>query len=163
MFVNHARFRELIAADAFLEWEEVHGQLYGTGRGVLAGAPLDSWTIFDIDVKGGLALRERFPGAVTLFVLPPSLAVLEARLRGRRTESEAAIQARLAASWHEIERGIERYDYAIINSDLEQAVSDVVAVMRAEDLWLEAVRPLLRKTYVGSAFIAEMPPMQKDG
>ena len=124
-FVDEDRFRALIANGDFLEWAEVHGHLYGTRRGLVAATPPGSWTVFDIDVTGGAGAEGQFAGAVTLFVLPPSLAVREARLRGRQTESEDAIARRLAASFRdEIARGLASYDYAIVNHDLELATRD---------------------------------------
>jgi guanylate kinase len=146
-FVDRARFQDLISQGAFLEWALVHGNLYGTGRAVLDGLTPDNSVIFDIDVKGGNALKAEFPEALTVFVLPPSLQILEQRLRGRQTEDEAAIAQRLAASHDEIRRGLERYDYAIINLDLEEAVADVLAILRAEALRLAASRRQLMKSF----------------
>lgn len=146
-FVSEARFRELIAHGAFLEWAEVHGNLYGTARLVLEGLGPESWVIFDIDVHGGMALKGQFPEAVTIFILPPSLEVLEQRLRGRQTESEEAIQRRLGASQDEIGRGLIRYDYAVVNHELEEAVRDVQAILRAEELRLSVARPGLMKSF----------------
>jgi len=146
-FVDERRFRELAAAGDFLEWAEVHSHLYGTRRSVLQGVPPGAWTIFDVDLNGGEALKKQFRGAVTVLILPPSLEVLEERLRGRRTESEEAIQRRLAASRSEIARGLALYDYAIVNHDLDQAVTDVVAVVRAESLRLEFQRKALGEAF----------------
>ncbi len=146
-FVSETRFRELVEAGEFLEWAEVHGHLYGTRRDALQGAALDSWTIFDVDLNGGAALKRQFPGAITVLVMPPSLEVLESRLRGRRTESEEAIQGRLSASRNEIARGLRLYDYAIVNRDLDQAVQAVLAVATAENLRLDAQREGLEKSF----------------
>jgi len=146
-FVTEVRFRELVAAGEFLEWAEVHNHLYGTRKDALQGAAPDSWTIFDVDLNGGAALKGQFPGAVTVLVLPPSLEILESRLRGRRTESEEAIQRRLAASCSEIARGLGLYDYAIVNRDLDLAVHAVLAVVTAENLRLDAQRDELEKAF----------------
>jgi guanylate kinase len=146
-FVSESHFRELIAAGEFLEWAEVHSHLYGTRKNALQGSTAGMWTLFDVDLNGGAALKAKFPGAVTVLILPPSLEVLEARLRGRRTESEEAIQRRLDVSCNEIARGLKLYDYAVVNRELDQAVADVLAVLRAERLRLADQRPELEKAF----------------
>lgn len=146
-FVTDARFQELIAQGAFLEYASVHGNLYGTARSVLDGLSSEDWVLFDIDVKGGMALKAEFPSAVTMFVLPPSLLELEQRLRGRQTESEEAIARRLQDAHEEIRKGLERYDYATINLKLEDAVKDVLAIVRAEELRLATARQSLMKAF----------------
>jgi guanylate kinase len=146
-FVPERRFRELAAAGEFLEWAEVHNHLYGTRKDALRNAAPGSWTIFDVDLNGGAALKAQFEGAVSVLILPPSLEVLESRLRGRRTESEEAIQGRLSASLSEIARGLELYDYAVVNREIDQAVRDVLAVVKGEALRLAAQRSDLQKLF----------------
>ncbi len=146
-FVSPARFQELIAQGAFLEYASVHGNFYGTGRDVLEGLSAEDWVIFDIDVKGGMALKAEFPTAVTMFVLPPSLLVLEQRLRGRQTESEESIARRLEGAHEEIRKGLERYDYATLNVKIEDAVKDVLSIVRAEELRLASSRQALMKSF----------------
>jgi len=161
-FVAEPRFRELAASGEFLEWAEVHGHLYGTRREVMRDAAPGSWTIFDVDLNGGAALKSQFEGAVTVLVLPPSLEILEARLRGRRTESEEAIQRRLSASLSELARGLALYDYAVVNRDLEQAVRDVRAVMRGEGLKLAVQRAELEKFFgIGNLRAHAVPPNER--
>ncbi len=161
IFVTEPRFRELAEAGEFLEWAEVHSHLYGTRKDALQGAAPGSWTIFDVDLNGGAALKAQFPGAVTVLLLPPSLEVLESRLRGRRTESEEAIQRRLSASCSEIARGLALYDYAIVNRDLDQAVHDVLAVVRAENLRLVAQRADLEKAFGINDLPSQLPVPNK--
>jgi guanylate kinase len=128
-FWGEADFRARLAAGAFLEHAEVHGRLYGTLR-----SEVDDWrargrgVILDIDVQGAAQVRPLYPDHLSVFVTPPSLEVLEQRLRDRRTETEAAIQRRLANARRELEHAGE-YQHVIENDDLE------VAVARLRDLF----------------------------
>ena len=86
--------------------------------------------LLDIDVQGAAQVRARVPGAVTIFILPPSYEVLERRLRGRAQDDEPTIRRRLAAAGREID-AFEQYDYAIVNEDLEACVEDLKGIVRA--------------------------------
>jgi guanylate kinase len=132
MFVTEARFREMVQADLFAEWAEVHGHFYGTPCTVVENA-LQSGrlALFDIDVQGGEQLKSRYPMAVTVLVLPPSYAELERRLRARGTDSDAVIERRLLAAQAEVRRA-KTYDYCLVNDDLERAFSDLKAIVTAE-------------------------------
>jgi guanylate kinase len=90
--------------------------------------------LFDIDVQGGASIKAKYPEAVTVFVRPPSFAELERRLRNRRTDSAQAIERRLAAALQEMERGCSSYDYLVVNERLEEAFTDLQAIVRAERL-----------------------------
>ncbi len=134
-FVGAERFEQLRAADEFLEWAEVHGNRYGTLRSQVEEirARGDD-ALLVIDVQGAQAVRQRLPGAVTIFVLPPSPAVLVQRLRGREGDDPArreVLRRRLAVAGHEIERYVG-YDYVIVNDDLECAVTEFMAIITAE-------------------------------
>jgi len=129
-FVSPARFAEMVAAGEFAEWAEVHGRRYGTLRSTVDAA-LGSRRValFDIDVQGGSQVKAAWPDeTATVFILPPSPAELERRLRGRSTESEAAVAARLAAARAEVARGLSSYDYVVLNDALEDAVARVAAI-----------------------------------
>jgi guanylate kinase len=133
-FVSLWHFEELVAAGAFAEWAEVHGHRYGTLRSTveeaLAGGRV---AVFDIDVQGGLAIKSLWPRqATTIFILPPTPAELERRLRGRSTESDEAIRARLAAARAEVARGATQYDYLVVNDMVEQALARIRAVAAHE-------------------------------
>jgi guanylate kinase len=130
-FVTPERFAALVAEDAFAEWAQVHGQRYGTLRATvdetLAARRV---AVFDIDVQGGEQVKARWPrDAVTVFVLPPSMQELERRLRARSTEDDAAVARRLSAARDEIARGAARYDFAIVNDDLDAAYRQVEAIV----------------------------------
>jgi len=133
-FVTPGRFAELVAAGAFAEFAEVHGHRYGTLRSTVDEAlSAGRIALFDIDVQGGSSLRSAWPReAVAVFVLPPSVAELERRLRGRSTDSEAAIRRRLEAARAEIARGLTTYDYVVVNDDVDRALSQLIAIAAHE-------------------------------
>jgi len=131
-FITRARFEEMIAAGQFLEWADVFGNLYGTcatdaERDLAAGRDL----VLVIDVQGARQVRGRSPGTVGVFVMPPSFAVLEQRLRGRSADPEDAIQRRLQTARDEVAAFAE-YDYVIVNDELEACVDRLRAIVLAE-------------------------------
>lgn len=132
-FVDRPAFEEMRNKQAFLEWAEVHGNLYGTSRKAIEDQQAKGIDVFlDIDVQGARQLRDcGHPGAVFIFIAPPSLAELEKRLRGRGTDPEATVQLRLNNARREMEDA-ERYDYLIINDRLDEAVEVLRSVIIAE-------------------------------
>lgn len=133
-FTDVAHFLELREAGEFLEWAQVHGNYYATSRNWLqqelaAGRDV----LLEIDWQGAQQVRRLFPDAVGIFVMPPSFSVLEARLRGRGKDSEEVIARRLAAAENEMRR-VNEFDYVIINNDLQEALADLCAVVRAARL-----------------------------
>jgi guanylate kinase len=131
-FVTRERFQELIARDAFYEWAEVHGNLYGTRADTIEDALAQGKdVVLDIDVQGGLAVKRRSPEAVLVFLLPPSLEVLEERLRGRGEDAEEAMRLRLANAIKELPHWRD-YDYALINEHLGETVIAVQQILSAE-------------------------------
>lgn len=132
-FVDARTFLQMVDRGEFLEHAEVHGNYYGTSRG-LVDRTLTSrgLAVFDIDVQGGLKIKSKFPDAVLVFILPPSMSELERRLRGRGTDEEETIHRRLLAARIEIERGLESYDYLIINDELPRAFDELKSVVIAE-------------------------------
>ena len=131
-FVSRQEFLERRARNEFAESAEVHGHLYGTLRSEVERA-LSSGrhVLMDIDVQGALQFKAAFPGAVTVFVLPPSADVLLRRLRERRTENSAQLVARLRSAVDEL-RAVEEYKYVVVNDDLDRAVGRVSAIIDAE-------------------------------
>jgi guanylate kinase len=130
-FVDRAGFRKLIDEDRLLEWAEVHGNLYGTTRAELERARAEGKDVLlDLDVKGAAQVRERVPGAVTVFILPPSYAALERRLRGRGQDDEATMERRLSAAGREI-GAFAAYDYLVVNDDFEACVEELASIIRA--------------------------------
>jgi guanylate kinase len=131
-FLAHAEFEQRAASDDFLEHAVYNGHRYGTlaseVRRVTQGG---RHVILDIEIEGARQVRERFPDALLVFVVPPSGAVLVERLRGRGTESEAVIAGRMQRAVTELAAALE-YDYIVVNEDLEEAVRVVNAILDAE-------------------------------
>lgn len=148
-FLSMEEFLRGISSGRFLEWAEVHGHLYGTDRRIV-----DEWlqagddVLLDIDVQGARLVRCAYPAAHTIFVLPPSMHVLEQRLRNRATETEEQLAIRIAAARREILES-PWYDYIIINDDLQEAVEDLTAILRAGRSSRAARAPVL-KTFLMS-------------
>lgn len=135
-FVGKEEFLRLRDGGELLEWAEVHGNYYGTSRTwIETQLQQDRDVLLEIDWQGARQVRRMFPHAVSIFILPPSLEALEARLRGRGTDSEATIARRLAAAREEM-RHVEEFDYVIINDRLERAIDELTAVVRAARLRL---------------------------
>ncbi|HEY6572428.1 MAG TPA: guanylate kinase [Candidatus Eisenbacteria bacterium] len=131
-YLDRDDFRRRIERGEFAEWAEVHGELYGTLRSQVDGAlAAGKNVLLDIDVQGGRAVRRIYPDGVFIFILPPSMASLESRLRLRGTDSEERIRLRLENAKREIALAHE-YDYAVVNDDREVAVEKVHAVVAAE-------------------------------
>jgi guanylate kinase len=131
-FVTRARFEAMVAEDAFLEWADVFGNLYGTcaadaERELAAGRDL----MLVIDVQGARQVRSHGASAIGVFVLPPSFDALEQRLRGRSKDSEEAIRKRLATARREV-RAVAEYEYVIVNDELDACVDRLRAIVLAE-------------------------------
>ena len=132
-FLSVPAFQRLRAGGGLLEWARVHGALYGTpkapvGQALARGRDV----VLSLDVQGARQIRRRFGAqAVLIFLLPPSLQALKARLTKRRTDPPEVIRKRLAAARHELACA-RRYDYAIINHRLHDAVAQLKAVIMAE-------------------------------
>ncbi|HUL75951.1 MAG TPA: guanylate kinase [Vicinamibacteria bacterium] len=143
-FVDRKAFGRLRDEGALLEWAEVHGNLYGTGKAEIERAGAAGVDILlDLDVQGAAQVRRRVEDAVTVFILPPSYDVLEARLRGRGQDDEAAIGRRLAAAGREID-AFEQFDYAIVNQDLDASVEELKSIVRAARCRVAVVRERAR-------------------
>jgi guanylate kinase len=131
-FVTREEFQRRVAAGYFLEWAEVHGQLYGTpARSVDAAVRDGRVVVLDVDVQGGASVRRARPDAVTVFIYPPSLESLRARLVGRGKDDAATIEQRLKNAPGEMAQYVE-YDYVIVNDDLERAAQRLIAIVDAE-------------------------------
>lgn len=133
-FVGDAAFQTLVEADAFLEHAHVFDRRYGTSWAAIdedlaAGRDV----LVEIDWQGARQIRERMPGCVSIFVLPPSRGALEERLRGRGQDSDDVIAARMAAAVNEMSHCPE-YDYIVWNDDFTTALADLQAVIRARRL-----------------------------
>ncbi len=122
----------MIDRDLFFEWEEVHGFLYGTPKEPLLrrrDGGMD--TILDIDVRGALTLKKAFPDSCLIFLMPPTIEVLEERLRRRRTEGESSLRKRLENARREMGEK-EKFNYVIINDEIERALGELRKIVRQE-------------------------------
>ena len=125
--------KEMIAKDELLEYAEVFGNYYGTPRKfVLDQLAEGKNVLLEIDIQGALQVKERYPEAVLVFIVPPSLEELERRLRGRGTDAEEVILKRLAGATHELSFAKE-YKYLVVNDTAELAMEKVKAIVLAEE------------------------------
>jgi guanylate kinase len=132
-FVSRRTFKRMVARGEFLEWAEVYGNLYGTSWKALRQAQAaGNDVLLDIDVQGHRQVKRRMPGAVGIFLLPPSSAELERRLRRRHQDTDEVIERRLAEARREVQRW-EEYDFLIVNDNIlsaEKALKSVVMASR---------------------------------
>ena len=140
-FVTRERFEAMVVADQFLEWADVFGNLYGTAtadaeRILAAGIDL----VLVIDVQGARKVRQRGFETTAVFVMPPSLEVLERRLRGRSKDSEADIQRRLQVAREEVSSFAE-YDFLVVNDEVTTAVDRLRSIIMAKRAQLKRMRP----------------------
>ena len=133
-FVTREKFEALIREGALIEYEEIFGNYYGTPVSEVERAKqMDKSLLFDIDVKGGISIRKKFPQeSLLIFVAPPDFQVLEQRLRDRKTEPEETVRRRLNRAGMEMAMA-DRYDYIVINDDLDRAVGEVESIIFDRD------------------------------
>ena len=135
-FVDPATFEAMLERGEFLECAEVHGNRYATSqRWVEETLHSGKDVVLEIDWQGAVQVRRLYPSATTMFILPPSMAELERRLRARAQDSDAVIRHRLENAVEEISHAVE-FDYVIINNVFEEARRDLAAVVRAARLTL---------------------------
>lgn len=152
-FVDHQRFETMVAEGAFIEYARVFDNAYGTAesslRETLAGG---QDLLLEIDWQGARQVRERFPDAVSIFIVPPSLSALEERLRGRGQDSDAVISERMAKARDELSHWDE-YGYLVVNDQFEQALADLDTILRAERL--RTARQAAREQHRLSAMLGD--------
>jgi guanylate kinase len=131
-FVSRPEFERLIENDTFLEWAEVHGNLYGTSRAEIERASGSRGLIFDVDHQGARQIKSMRPDSVAVFILPPNMQVLEQRLRGRASDDDETVKRRFQSAIAEIQHyGL--FDYVLVNDQLEEAVEKLSSIFRAEE------------------------------
>jgi len=133
-FVDAARFAAMVDAGEFLEHAEVFGNRYGTAASAVdaeRGSGHD--VILEIDFQGAAQVRERYPDAVSIFILPPSTAALANRLTGRGEDEDTVIRQRLDKARWEMSH-YRDYDYLVVNDDFDVALADLLGIVRAERL-----------------------------
>ncbi len=142
-YVTREYFQKKISDNKMLEYAEYADNLYGTPKD-----PVDEMlkaglaVILEIEVQGAEKIRKLYPDAVSIFLAPPSTAILEQRLRGRNTEDEETVNHRLVIAREEIRRAVE-YDYMVINDTVENAVNGIETIINAERLKLSRNKKLL--------------------
>lgn len=142
-FISRDTFLQMVQREEFLEWADVFGNLYGSGRRETelrlgSGADL----VLVIDVQGARQVRGCVAGTIGIFVLPPSFAALEARLRGRSKDPEDAIRRRLETARREMS-AVDEYDYVIVNDELDRCVGELGAIVIAERARLSRRRAVI--------------------
>jgi len=142
-FVDEKTFRDIMAENGFAEWAEVHGNLYGTSVAEidLARAGGKSGVLFDVDYQGARQIKEKFPHAIGVFILPPSMDELRRRLDGRGSDDAESRQRRLDNAREEIGH-YPFFDYMIVNDELQRALSELRGIVLAEGCrqWRVAAR-----------------------
>ena len=133
-FVSADEFRDMVSADAFLEWAEVHGNLYGTSKAALQSRiEAGEDVVLEIDYQGAMQVKALFPQAVLIFILPPSWDELRQRLVRRGDTEAAVIEARMDNARHEVAQA-KHFDYVVINAVFETALFDLKTIVHAARL-----------------------------
>lgn len=131
-FVSQEEFKKIIEEKGFLEYAQVYGNFYGTPKMEVMDLMNDGIdVILEIDIQGALQIKEAYPEAVFIFILPPSMTELRKRITGRGTETEESLKQRMGETLNEISY-IDKYDYCVINGELQEAVDRVTAIIMAE-------------------------------
>jgi guanylate kinase len=131
-FVTHEEFEQTISSGGFLEYAKVYGEYYGTPKEqVMEILKAGKDVVLEIDIQGAMNIRKAYPKGVLIFILPPSMTELRKRITGRGSESEGDIELRLGEALKEIAY-IDKYDYCVVNGDLDEAVNRVKAIIIAE-------------------------------
>ena len=142
-FFNMTEFEQLISNEQLLEWAHVYGNYYGTDRQyVLDSLKKGKDLLLEIDIQGALSVKKKLPGAVLIYIAPPSRAEQRRRLEGRATEPQPEIERRLACFQDEL-KFIEEYDYIVINDDVHLALDKIKTVITAEKL-----RPFYKREFL---------------
>jgi guanylate kinase len=148
-FIDDARFEAMIRAGGFVEWVQVYGHRYGTGRDWLEGVLATGRDVLlDIETTGALNLKKAIPDACMIFILPPSTAALEERLRSRGKDSEEQIAIRLQHARHELEL-YYAYDFLILNDDLELAYRQLEGIVNASRASQARMAPVAQRILEG--------------
>jgi len=128
-FVDRPEFESLIRSGSFLEWAEVHGNLYGTSKAFVEDLMMQGYdVVLDIDVQGADIIRKKRPDAIGVFIMPPSFDVLKSRLVHRSLDAETVVEQRLKRACNEISHYTE-YEYLIVNEDLGSAIRELESII----------------------------------
>ena len=131
-FVSRKEFQDIIDHDGFMEYAEVYGNYYGTPRdAVFSMLERGRDVVLEIDIQGALKIKEVYDKGIFIFILPPSMTELRKRITGRGSESQDDIDIRLGEAYKEVSY-IDKYDYCVINDEVDTAVEKIIAIMTAE-------------------------------
>lgn len=131
-FRDKEEFEQLLKEDAFLEYAQVYDNYYGTPKEHVMDLLNEGKSVLlEIDIQGAMQVKERYSDAIFIYIVPPSLTELSARLRGRATDSEEVIDKRLSLACSELALA-HRYDYIVVNDDLDEATEKTASILRAE-------------------------------
>lgn len=131
-FISREEFQKMIERGEFVEWTQVHRHMYGTSVKLIEEAfKTEKEVVLEVDVKGGTEIKKRYPQSILIFLLPPSWKELEERLRNRMSESDKEIKDRLMRAKKEVKYA-PRYDYLIVNDDINKALEKLLAIIEAE-------------------------------
>ena len=132
-FLTHEVFEDRVGEGWFAEWASVHGRMYGTPRSELdEAATRGDHVVLDIDVQGARQIRESVPDAKLIFVLPPSVDIMMARLAGRGTEDPGAIARRLESALDELQ-AVPEFDYVVVNDDLDECLLEIRDIVERDE------------------------------
>ncbi len=138
-FVNRTKFRKMIEKGEFDEWAVVYGNFYGTSIKKIEELKSRGYDIIlDIDIHGAMQMKQKYKDAVYVFILPPSIKVLQKRLRDRMSDSDDTIKERLAEAKDEM-RNYKNYDYVILNDDIKSALLELESIVRAARVRTEKI------------------------
>jgi guanylate kinase len=146
-FLKKETFRSMIDAGAFVEWAQVYDDLYGTSFSSLdeqTASGLD--VLLDLDTQGAKNIKKHFKNSVLIYVLPPSLDILEKRLMARGTDDETVIKSRMKKTSSEIKQCVW-YDYIIVNDDLEKAIKEAQAIILSVRCRTDQQAPIVKKMF----------------
>jgi len=146
-FITRRDFEGMVDAGQFVEWAHVYGHLYGTSYSSME-SELSSGKdlLLDLDIQGSEAIKRRFPESLSVFILPPSMEVLEERIRKRDANERKDVDLRMKKAAEEIMRCAE-YDFIVVNDDLAQAVREIEAIILSERARTKRRYPLIRDLY----------------
>lgn len=131
-FLEKEKFKSMISEGEFLEHAEVYGNYYGTPKAkVMEKLNSGEDVLLEIDIQGALKVKEIYPNGVFIFILPPSMEELKSRLEGRGTETKEAMLRRMESAYHEIDY-VFKYDYAVLNDEVDLAVKTIESIIEAE-------------------------------
>ena len=144
-FVDKETFEKTIAEDGLLEWANVYGNYYGTPKKAVEDRlAMGKNIILEIDTQGGRNIKAKEEEALMVFILPPTLKELERRIRGRATDAEDVILARLAKAKDEIREAVH-YEHVVVNDDLNEAVEQVLSIMDGKTEKTENIEDLIKR------------------